>query len=161
MLMHIFFSFIIFCFLCLLIRYVLNKFLKSKYIFKYLQPQFADMLTNKVKPLDIIKNIFSYKYIKMVILTISLVTFINIIFFFYSGYFMYSATLDISLHVIFLYILCITFCINISICYIYSINFFTKFNLCCFIYSFILLFISKLLFVYLMHIIVHLSCIDY
>ena len=129
-----------------LYAFILKKILLINSIKKTLPQEFISRLSNKTKIKDRFMYLFSLKFLKIFLLTSFFVLLPNLLY-----YICYDSFLspDKSIE-LFIYVLYISICYNISNYYINGKNFFSKCNICNIGHSFILLLLAKITAIYLM-----------
>ena len=142
-----------------LYAFVLTKILLINSIKKRLSEEFVLILSNvhKVKIKDRFYYIFSLKFLKIFLLTSFFVLLPNVLYYIYFDCFI-CVYKWVEL---FIYILYINICYNLSNCYINRIKFFSKYNMCNLAYSFILLLLVKISVIFLMPLLLPYMVINY
>lgn len=129
-----------------LYAFMLKKILLINSIKKTLPQEFISRLSYKTKIKDRFIHLFSLTLLKIFLLTSFFVLLANLLYYIYYDSFL-SPDKSIEL---FIYVLYISICYNISNCYINGKKFFSKCNICNIGHSFILLLLAKTTAMYLM-----------
>ena len=141
-----FFSLVLTFLFIILYGFVLKKILLFKSIKNILPVEFVSILSNKIKIKDRLLYIFSLSILKIFLLTSFFVILPNLLYYIYLDCFI-SPKNWVELVI---YIFYISICFNLSNCYINNQKFFSKYNMCNFGYSFILLLLTKTTVIFLM-----------